>query len=162
MNELSDTELALLDMLVTKPVKALCNHTKACSVVVDMTIGEGPKEVAAMNGTSVPLVMRRDFADANPALMAAFYAAMRDAATWFNDPANFEELVKIYTPMIGFGDIAGADELRRSWIRSIIPAYSRDLKVSRDGVKATIEFQLAAKSLEKPIEASKVIWDKAP
>ena len=30
---------------------------------------------------------------------------MLDAATWFNDPANFEELLKIYTPLISFGDM---------------------------------------------------------
>ena len=145
-----------------EPVKALCNHTKACSVVVDMTIGEGPKMIKEMQGTGVPLVMRRDFADANPALMAAFYAAMRDAADWFYDPANFEELVKIYTPLIGFGDIAGADELRRSWIKSAIPTYSRDLKVSRNAVKATIAFGLENKTLDKSIEVDKVVWDKAP
>ena len=149
-------------VMIFEPVKALCNHTKACSVIVDMTQGEGPKEVKAMDGTSVPLVMRREFADSNPALMAAFYAAMRDAATWFNDPANFEELVQIYTPMIAFGDIAGGDELRRNWLKSIIPAYSRDLKVSKEGIKATIDFHVAAKTLEKPVELSKIIWDKAP
>ena len=78
--------------------------------------------------------------------MEAFYAAMRDAAAWFNDPANFEELVKIYTPLISFGDLPGADELRRNWIKSVIPAYSKDLTVKRASVKAIIDFYTEDKS----------------
>ena len=74
-------------------------------------------------------------ADGNQTLVQAFYAAMTDAAAWFNDPANFEELVKIYTPLISFGEMAGADELRRNWIKSVIPAYSQDLKVKRSAVQ---------------------------
>ena len=87
---------------------------------------------------------------------------MIDAAAWFSDPANFEELVKIYTPLIGFGDIPGADDLRRAWIKSTVPLYSKDLKVSRAAVKASMDFNLAAKILDKPVEVSKVLWDKAP
>ncbi len=149
-------------VIMFEPVKALCNHTKACSVIVDMTEGEGPSIVKDIFGSGVPLVMRREYAEANPALMAAFYAAMTDAATWFNDPANFEELVQIYTPLIGFGDIPGANDLRRNWIKSVLPAYSKDLKVSRTAVKASIDFNVAVKILDRPLEVSKVLWDKAP
>ena len=82
-------------VIIFEPVKALCNHTKACSIIVDMTLGVGPSIVKDVYGASVPLVMRREFAEGNPALMAAFYAAMTDAAAWFQDPANFEEVVQI-------------------------------------------------------------------
>src|SRR5262249_22101930 len=129
---------------------------------IDMTQGQGPAAVKAMNGASVPFVMRREMADGNPQLMAAFLAAMRDAAAWFNDPANFEELVKIYTPLISFGDLPGADELRRNWIKGVIPAYSKDLAVKRSSVKATIDFYTEAQVLDKPVDPAKVVWDKAP
>jgi NitT/TauT family transport system substrate-binding protein len=87
---------------------------------------------------------------------------MRDAAAWFNDPSNFEELVKIYTPLISFGDLPGADELRRNWIKSVISAYSQDLSVKRASVKAIIDFYTAAKELDKPVDPAKLVWDKAP
>jgi NitT/TauT family transport system substrate-binding protein len=106
--------------------------------------------------------MRREMVDGNQALVQAFYAAMRDAAAWFNDPANFEELVKIYTPLISFGELPGADELRRSWIKSVIPAYSKDLSVKRSSVKAIIDFYTEAKEIDKPVDPAKVVWDKAP
>ena len=144
------------------PLKALCGHTKACSVIVDMTIGEGPKVSRDMEGAGVVLIARRDFADGNLALMAAFNSAMTDAITWARDPANFDELITLYTPNINFGDIPGGDELRRTWVKSAISLYSPDLKVSRKGVKATIDFGVAAKTLEKDVAVDKVVWDKAP
>ena len=148
-------------VIVFEPIKALCNHTKACDVVVDLTMGEGPRLMREMSSAGVPLIMRREFVEANPALMAAFQAAMTDAATWFSDPANFEELVKIYTPLISFGDIAGGDDLRRTWLKTAIPTYSRDLSVNRQAVKATIDFGVEAKTLDRPVDVSKFVWDKA-
>ena len=145
-----------------QPLTQLCAFNKTCATVIDMTVGEGPAAVKDMTGASVVFVARRDWADANPKLMEAWYAAFRDAAAWFNDPANFEELVKIYTPLISFGDMPGADQLRRDWIKSVIPAYSTDLKVDRRAVKAILDFYRDAKMLDKPVDPAKIVWDKAP
>ena len=149
-------------VMIFEPLKALCNHTKLCKMVVDLTIGEGPDIARRVEGAGVVLVARRDYVEANPALITAYYAAMKDAAAWMQDPANFEELVQIYTPLIGFGDIPGADDLRRSWIKSTIPLYSKELKVSRDAVKSTIAFGVEYKTLEKSVDVAKIVWDKAP
>ena len=145
-----------------QPLTQLCAASKACATVIDMTIGEGPKSVKDMTGASVPFAARREFADGNPQLMEAMYAAFRDAAAWFNDPANFEELVKIYTPLISFGDMPGADQLRRDWIKSVIPAYSKDLKIDRAAVKAIIDFYVENKMLDKAVDPAKLVWSKAP
>ena len=145
-----------------EPLGALCGHTKLCKMVVDLTAGEGPDIARRVEGAGVVLVARREFAEANPSLMAAYRAAMTDAAAWMKNPANFDELVQIYTPLISFGDIAGAEELRRTWLKSAVPSYSTDLKVNREAVKATIAFGVEYKSLEKSVEVSKVVWDKAP
>jgi NitT/TauT family transport system substrate-binding protein len=149
-------------VVMFQPLTQLCQFNNTCATVIDMTQGQGPAAVKAMNGASVPFVMRREMADGNPQLMAAFFAAMRDAAAWFNDLANFEELVKIYTPLISFGDLAGADDLRRNWIKSVVSAYSRDLAVKRSSVKATVDFYTEAKVLDKPVDPAKMVWDKAP
>jgi NitT/TauT family transport system substrate-binding protein len=149
-------------VIMFQPLTQLCQFNKTCATVIDMTAGEGPAAVAAMNGAQIPFVMRREMADGNKPLVDAFHAAMRDAAAWFNDPANFEELIKIYTPLISFGDLPGADELRRNWIKSVIPAYSKDLSVKRSSVKAIIDFYTEAKELDKPVDPARLVWDKAP
>ena len=148
-------------VIVFEPIKALCNHTKACGVVVDLTMGEGPRLMREMSSAGIPMIMRREFVDANPTLMTAFLAAMTDAAEWLHDPANFDEVVKIYTPLISFGDIAGGDELRRTWLKSAIPTYSRDLSINRDAVKATINFGVEAKTLDRAVDVSNLVWEKA-
>jgi NitT/TauT family transport system substrate-binding protein len=148
--------------IMFQPLTQLCKFNKTCETVVDLTIGEGSPAIKALNGAAVALVMRREHADSNPALVASFHAAMKDAAAWFNDPANFDELVKIYTPLISFGDLPGADQLRQDWIKSVLSAYSKDLAVNRQAVQASIDYYKANGTIEKPIEAAKVVWDKAP
>jgi NitT/TauT family transport system substrate-binding protein len=149
-------------VIMFQPLTQLCRFNKTCDTVIDMTQGQGPAAIKAMNGSAVPFLMRREFADSHPQLMAAFYAAFRDAAAWFNDPTNFEELVKIYSPLVSFGDMAGAEELRREWIKSVIPAYSKELKVDRQAIKAVIAYYRAAGILDQPVEADQLIWAKAP
>jgi NitT/TauT family transport system substrate-binding protein len=149
-------------VVMFQPLTQLCLFNKTCATVVDMTQGEGPQAIQAMNGASVPFVMHRETVTQNPGLVAAFYAAMRETAAWFGDPANFEALDQIYKPLISFGDLPGADEMRREWIRSVVPAYSKDLAVPRPSVQAIIDFYVEAKVLEKRIAAADLVWEKAP
>ena len=149
-------------VVMFQPLTQLCRFNKTCETVIDMTLGEGPAAVKAMNGSAVVFAMRREQADGNPALMASFYAAMKDTAAWFNDPANFEELVKIYTPLISFGDLAGADQLRREWIKSVLFAYSKDLAVSRPALKAVIDYNTQAGLIEKPVTVEQMVTSATP
>lgn len=144
------------------PLMAICRFNKTCNVVVDMPNGEGPKVSREMSGAGVIFAARRDFAEANPQLMAAFNAAMTDAITWARDPANFEEVLTLYKTHINFGDLPGADELRRTWVKSAVMLYSPDLKVSRKGLKAVLDFGVEAKTLSQAVAIDKVLWDKAP
>ena len=149
-------------IIMYQPLTQICQFNKTCETVIDMTIGEGPKSVQATSGANVVFSARREMADGNPELMKAFYAAMTDTATWFNDPANFEELVTIFKPIISFGDLEGADEMRRSWIKSVIPAYSKDLVVKRSGLQQILNDSYDQKIIDKKLDAKDVLWDKAP
>jgi NitT/TauT family transport system substrate-binding protein len=149
-------------VIMYQPLPQLCSFNKTCEMVIDMTVGEGPKSLEATIGANVIFAARREMVESNPKLMAAFYAAMTDAATWFNDEKNFDELVKIFTPIISFGDMAGADEMRKSWIKSVIPAYSKDLKVKVSALQEIMDFSLENKIIDVKVEAKKVLWDKAP
>lgn len=148
--------------IMYQPLTQVCQFNKTCETVIDMTIGEGPKSVKATIGANIVFAARKEMVESNPKLMEAFYAAMTDAAAWFNDPKNFDELVKIYTPIISFGDMAGADEIRRNWIKSVIPAYSKDLKVKVSALQEIMDFSLENKIIDVKVEAKRVLWDKAP
>ncbi|EGP10307.1 extracellular solute-binding protein [Bradyrhizobiaceae bacterium SG-6C] len=148
--------------IIYQPLTQLCQFNKTCETVIDMTIGEGPKALEATIGANVVFVARKEMVEKNPKLMEAFYAAMTDAAAWFNDPKNFDELVKIYTPTISFGDVTGADEMRRSWIKSIIPSYSKDLRVKVSALQEIMDFSLENKIIDVKVDARRVLWNKAP
>jgi ABC-type nitrate/sulfonate/bicarbonate transport system substrate-binding protein len=149
-------------IVMYQPLTQLCEFNKTCKTVIDMTIGQGPKTLAATIGANVIFSMRREMVNSNPQLAKAFIAAMKDAATWFNDPANFDELIKIFTPIVSFGDMAGADQLRINWIKSVIPAYSKDLVVKRSALQEIMDFSYENKIIDVKVDASKVLWDQAP
>ena len=148
--------------IMYQPLTQICQFNKTCETVIDMTIGEGSKSLEATIGANIVFAARKEMVERNPKLMEAFYAAMTDAAAWFHDPKNFDELVKIYTPIISFGDMAGADEMRRNWIKRVIPAYSRDLKVKVSALQELMDFSLENKIIDVKVEAKRVLWDKAP
>jgi ABC-type nitrate/sulfonate/bicarbonate transport system substrate-binding protein len=152
-----------IDAAVTfSPAKELCDASKACQTVVDMTRGEGPALFRTPSASSVVFVVRRQWADNNPALMAAFYAAMKEAATWMRDPANLDELIGFYRPSLKVGEIPNPDELLRNWIKSSVGKYSGDLAVNRDGIKAALDFAVENKMLEKSVDVGRLVWSKAP
>lgn len=148
--------------LTSSPADDLCVVFKTCSMLVNMAQGEGPAFFRLDSAAGSVFVVRRRFADDNPALMAAFYAAMRDAAIWFRDPANLDALVELYKPTIIFEGLPNEDEIRRDWIKQAVGAYSLDLAVNRAGVRAALDFAVAQNLLEKPVTDSQLVWDKAP
>jgi NitT/TauT family transport system substrate-binding protein len=147
--------------IMIQPLKQLCQFNKTCETVIDMTTGEGPKSLEATTGANIMFAARKEMVESNPKLMEAFYAAMTDAAAWFNEPKNFDELVKIYTPMISFGEMAGADEMRRNWIKNVIPAYSKDLKVKVSALQELMDLSLENRIIDVKVDAKRVLWDNA-
>ena len=148
--------------IMFQPLPQICRFNKTCETIIDMTIGEGPKSLQATIGANIVFAARKEMVESNPKLIEAFYAAMTDAAAWLRDPQNFDELVKIYTPMISFGDMAGADAMRRNWIKSVISAYSKDLKVKVSALQEVMDFSLENNIIDVKVDAKKVLWDKAP
>jgi len=145
-----------------EPIPTLCAGTKACEVVVDLTGGGGPPVITAMNGASIALLMRREMVESNPRLAHAYVAAMSDATKWARDPLNFEEVLKIYQPMINFGAAPNADEMRRNLVRKELDTSSPGMETSRPALKAIVDFALAYKVISVPIDPAKLVWKEAP
>ena len=64
-------------IIMYQPLTQICQFNKTCETVIDMTINEGPKSVAATSGANVIFGMRREMADGNPELMKAFYEGLK-------------------------------------------------------------------------------------
>ena len=98
-------------------------------VIVDMRKGEGPQLFRDEAASGVMFVTRREFADGNPKLMAAYYAAMRDAAAWMQDPKNLDELVSLYKSSLTVKGVPNPDQLVHDWIANSVSKYSSMLRV---------------------------------
>lgn len=151
-----------IDAAVTfSPGQELCNASKACRTVVDMPRGEGPALFRMPSASSVVFVVRRQWADGNPALMGAFYAAMESAAAWMREPANFNALIDLYRPTLKV-DVPNPDEFLRAWIGNSLEKFPLRLSVNRDGIKAALDFAVENRMLQKSVEVSQLVWGKIP
>lgn len=144
------------------PMSQLCNLNKDCDIAVNMTAGEGPEKLLAMNGAYVVYIMNEKKTAENPDLTSAFNAALKDAATWIRDPDNFEELVALYEPVISFGELAGSGDLLRSLLKDATQSYSADTTIKRSAVAATIDYFVEAGVIAGPVDPDKLIWAGAP
>jgi NitT/TauT family transport system substrate-binding protein len=153
----------LVDALVMfEPIPTLCAAHKTCEVAIDLTTGDGPPVIKAMNGAVITMVMRREMVEKNPKLVRAYIAAMQEATRWAQDPANFNEVVKIYEPIVAFGSAPNADAMRRSLLKTELATASPGMETSRPALKAIVDFAVANKTIDKPIPVEKLIWKEAP
>lgn len=148
---------------IFEPLPTLCAGTKTCEIVIDLTAGTfGPKAITSMNGAMITLLMRREMVESNPKLVHAYLAAMSEATKWARDPANFEEVLKIYEPVINFGSAPNAAEMRRSLLKVELATSSPGMETSRPALKAIVDFTLANKTISTAIDPMKLVWKEAP
>lgn len=146
-------------LMMFQPVKTLCAISRSCVKVVDPTAGEGPAEVLAQDGASTPFVARREWIEANPKLVTALLAAFADAEAWAKHPDNFDELVRIYEPLIPL-QVANADAVRRTWLKETLGAYS--LRLNRSAVQSAIKQAQADKLISRPVDVARFVSSHAP
>lgn len=153
----------LVDALVMfEPIQTLCTANKTCDIAIDLTTGDGPPVIKAMNGAVITLVMRRDMVEKNPKLVQAYVAAMQEATRWARDPANFEEVVKLYEPIVNFGTVPNADAMRRTLLKAELASASPGMETSRPALKAIVDFALANKTIDQSVPVEKLLWKDAP
>ncbi|MDO8768713.1 MAG: ABC transporter substrate-binding protein [Burkholderiaceae bacterium] len=152
-----------IDILVMfEPIGTLCTFNKNCDVVLDLSKGVGPKMITDMNGSMIALLMRREMVESNPKLARAYVAAMSDAVKWARDPANFEEVVKIYEGIVSFGSAPNGKDMLRSMMKSDLQSSSPGMETSRPALKAIVDFTVANKTIPAPIDHMRLVWKDAP
>ena len=52
--------------------------------------------------------------------------------------------------------------MRRSWIKSVITAYSPDLVVKQSGLQQILDDAFEQKIIDRKMTFKEVLWDKAP
>lgn len=144
-----------------EPMGTMCDVTKQCRVVYRADADPLPAEIFATNGGGAGLILNQAYIDANPHVVEALIKATRDAHKFINDPANFEEVLKINDQYFKF-DLPNGDQLMRALLQRQIRHGIFDPRISRPAVKATIDFMLTTGQWDKGVEAAQIIDARAP
>lgn len=147
--------------MIVEPTGSICQQTKACKVVWRGSEDAEPAELFKLNGASNGLVFTQETIDKRPDAIAAVIKAVTDADAFINNPANFEEVVSIANNYFKF-ELAGGDAIMRANLAQFIKNRTYSAKIDRASVKGTIDYLLAAKLIDAPIDVSTLVYDGAP
>jgi NitT/TauT family transport system substrate-binding protein len=121
-----------LDAVMTlSPMDALCEVTRACRVVLDTRLGEGPPSVRDSMGAGVPMWMQARYVAAHPGAVKALRLAIADAEAFVRDPANLEEVLAITINhfLIQAPGVSGV-AVTRAALQKALPGYVAEVSPS--------------------------------
>lgn len=140
------------------PLPIMCGATKVCNVAVDMTKGEGPAALQAMNGGFVVWGARRDYIQKNGATVDRFIRASNEALAWTKDPANYAAAKDIAQKYFKLGDVPNREQTFESMVKQVIAQYGG--KIEPKVIDGFNGFLINNKMIETPLDASKIIYVK--
>ena len=148
-------------IMMFEPAASLCNVLATCKVIWSGAQDKQPAEQYALNGGGSNLVFTQEYIDRNPQVIEAVIKAVKDADDFINNPANFEETVKIAESFFKF-DMPKGDEVLRSALKAAIGVHAYNASINRNSVKAGLDFLVETKQLDKAPPVSEFVLDKAP
>ncbi len=142
-----------------EPSGVLCEVLKTCKVVWRGSASEQPAETYAANGASSNNIARQEYIDQNPHVVQAIIKVVLEAEAFLQNPANFDEVVKIALSYFKF-DLPNGEALMAATMRQALPAYKAP--ISRQAAKAIADYLYATKQIEAPFDSRLLIYEKAP
>lgn len=142
-------------VMAFEPMAGFCEVLKACKVIVSLNDGQGPKDMVVAATAGSVMITRKDYIAKKPQAVAAFNAAMRDAETFMQNPANYDAVLKVSMDTFKIDVPKGAEVVSDVLKRSLFAyKYSVDPKI----IQANIDYLVATKQLEKPVDAGRLIY----
>lgn len=142
------------------PLPAMCAATKLCTVMVDLRKGEGPSDLAAMNGGFEVWGARREYIQKNEAAVDAFLRALGEATPWVQNPKNYPEVLELVKRHFKLGDIPNRDQVIDQLTKESIASLGT--KFDRKVIKGFNDFLLKNKVIDKALDADSLVYKKTP
>ncbi|WP_213954390.1 ABC transporter substrate-binding protein [Variovorax sp. dw_954] len=143
-------------VLSFEPLAAFCEVLKTCRMVVDMRRGEGSAELRKLNGAAAPLWIRAQYAKEKPQVIEALRRAFTDAETFYQDPANFDEVLKIHQQYFKLNQPQG-DKILAAAIKASVPAAV--FKLDKVALQANADHLLNKKQLPQRFDTTTLLLD---
>jgi NitT/TauT family transport system substrate-binding protein len=151
-----------VDALATfEPAGTLCDMTKQCKVLWRGAQDKEPAELYALNGGGSPLIMRDEQLTAAPHVADALIAAIKEADTFINNPANKEELFQITTSYFKL-DMPNGEAIMRTLLQRTLDAKTYVAPISRTALQNAINYLAQTKQIEKAVSTQDLLYPKAP
>lgn len=148
-------------VMVVEPVGALCESAKTCRVVWRGSTDKEPSALYGLNGGSNGMVFLQKTINEKPDMIAAVIRAMRDADTFINNPANFEEVVKIANSYFKF-ELKDGDAVMRANLARFIKDRTYSAAIDRKAVAAGLAYLKESKVDTGTVGVADLVYDKAP
>lgn len=147
--------------MMFEPAGAMCDVLKTCKRVWTGSTDPQPAELFAMNGGGNGLVFTQEYIDKYPHVIAAVITAAKEAELFINNPANFDEVLKIGQQYFKF-DMPKGDEVLASVLRGAVQTGAYRASINRKAIQAELDLLLAVKMIDKMPAIADLIYDKAP
>jgi len=117
-----------------------------------------PKTFQLMAPVSLVWAAQETFIQKNPDAVVNFQNAMAEASSWIRDPVNRSKLYDLMKDQLVIPpDVPGADKVFRESVD--IYAEMTSAAVSRDALKAYVDFTAAARDLKTPVTVDDLLWE---
>ena len=148
-------------LMMFEPAGAMCDVLKTCKRVWTGATDAQPAELFATNGGGSGMVFTQEYIDKNPHVIEAVIKAFKDSDAFINNPANFNETLKIGQTYFKF-DMPKGDEILAAVMKGAIDTKAYTAPISRKAIQAELDLLLAMKMIDKMPAMADLIYDKAP
>lgn len=143
------------------PVGTICDLAKTCKVAWRADSAPDPAPIRATNGGVVNQVFLQEYIDKNPHVIDAVIRATQDAEAFVNDPANFDEVLKITQNHFKL-EMPQGDAILAANLKHYIATKNFRAAIDRKAVQASLDLSLATKAIDKVATVQDIVYDRAP
>lgn len=148
-------------LMIFEPVGAMCDVLKACKRIWTAATDKEPADIFAINGGGVGNVFAQDYIDKNPHVIDAVVRALKEADSFVNNPANFDEVNKVVQGYFKL-EMPRGDEVMRHSLKLAIDAGAYKASVDRKALQHGLDLLVATKQLERTLPLAELLHPKLP
>jgi NitT/TauT family transport system substrate-binding protein len=146
-------------VLGIEPMGAICVVTKQCRVLWSHAESARPATLIGDRGASNPMQVKRSYFKENPQLVTAIRASIVEADKFLQNPANFDEVLKIVKETVKL-DMPKGDEIIAVTLKRLIPVYRAT--IDRAAAARAAKEAVVLKMADREVSVDELIDPKAP
>jgi NitT/TauT family transport system substrate-binding protein len=142
-----------------EPAGSMCDVLQTCKILFNQSEATDPIEIVGTNGASTNIVVTQEMTEKVPHVIDALIAAGKDAEIFLQDPANFDETLKIAKSFFTL-DLPRGQEIMAVSLKRTIPTFRAP--INRSALKQIADNMLSMNQVDVPFDTTRLVHAKAP